>query len=281
MQTDGLLKKINHWRYQLNPYIENIGLDIGLVDGYRDYTRFIILGRSRSGTNFLRGLLNSHSQIVVLGELFQSKKAIGWAYPGYMKSQKDLALFHEEPVRFLESRVFKRFPRRTSAVGFKIFYYHAQDDLWKPIWSYLVEQKNIKVIHNKRRNILRTHLSRKLAGMTDVWVNTGGDSQDSRRVTLDYDECLKDFTQTREWENTYDALFADHKKVEIFYEDLATDYVSEMQRLQAFLGVDIEEVKPETFKQSHQPLSRAITNYDELKERFAGSPWEPFFEDQG
>jgi len=279
MQPEGLFKNINHWRYQLIPYIENLGLDIGFLNGYTDYNRFIILGRSRSGTNFLRGLLNSHSQIVVLGELFQSKKAIGWAYPGYLKSQRDLALFHQEPVRFLESRVFKRFPRRVSAVGFKIFYYHAQDDLWKPVWNYLIEQKDLKVIHNKRRNILRTHLSRKLAGMTDVWVNTGGDGKDSRTVLIDYDECLKDFTQTRDWENTYDQLLGDHKKVEIFYEDLAADYVREMRRIQDFLGVDLEEVKPETFKQSHQSLSKAITNYYELKERFAGSPWESFFED--
>jgi hypothetical protein len=40
-------------------------------------------------------------------------------------------------------------------------------------------------------------------------------------------------------------------------------------------------VIPETFKQSRQPLSQAITNYFELKERFKGSPWESYFEDQG
>jgi hypothetical protein len=44
---------------------------------HRDYTRFIILGRSRSGSNYLRGLLNSHRRIVAFGELFRSDEAIG------------------------------------------------------------------------------------------------------------------------------------------------------------------------------------------------------------
>lgn len=279
MQAARLRQKINTWRYQLVPYLHNLGRDLGLLEGQTKYTRFIVLGRSRSGSNFLRGLLNSHTQIVVLGELFQHKSAIEWAYPGYRQSRKDLALFHQEPVKFLESRVFKRFPKRISAVGFKIFYYHAQDEDWKPVWKYLIGEQNIKVIHIKRKNILRSHLSRKLAAMTDVWVNTDGNIQDGRTVSLNYEECIQDFTQTRDWENTYDQQFREHKTVEILYEDLAANYVTETQRIQEFLGVDPEALKPVTFKQSSQTLSRAIANYYELKERFAGSIWESFFEE--
>jgi len=274
-----LFSKINQWRYRLYPYLQNMALDLGLLDGYKDYTRFIIIGRSRSGSNFLRGLLNSHKQIVVLGELFQNKTAIGWAYPGYLQTQRDLAMFRQEPVLFLETKVFKRFPRRVLAVGFKIFYYHAQDESWKPVWNYLVEQKKIKVVHIKRKNILRTHLSRKLANMTDTWVNTSGNHQNQRVVSLDYEECLLDFSQTREWENSFDQYFCDHEKIEVFYEDLARDHPSEMGRIQEFLRVEREEVKPQTFKQSNQPLRQAILNYQELKERFTGSSWEPFFEE--
>jgi hypothetical protein len=52
-----------------------------------------------------------------------------------------------------------------------------------------------------------------------------------------------------------------------------------MQRIQEFLGVDCEAVVPLTYKQSNQPLSEAISNYFELKEKFVDSPWEDFFED--
>ncbi len=36
------------------------------------YTKYILLGRSRTGSNFLRGLLSSHDQIVCYGELFSN-----------------------------------------------------------------------------------------------------------------------------------------------------------------------------------------------------------------
>ena len=52
-----------------------------------------------------------------------------------------------------------------------------------------------------------------------------------------------------------------------------------MKRVQDFLGVQYETVKPSTYKQSHQSLSDSISNYWGLKERFTGTPWEEFFED--
>jgi LPS sulfotransferase NodH len=270
---------MKHWRARLLPYIKNVALDLGLLAGHDDYTRFIILGRSRSGSNFLRGLLNSHSQIVALGELFQNKQAIGWAYPGYQQGGSMVNLFHNEPVRFIETRVFRRFPKAINAVGFKIFYYHAQDVKWKPVWKHLVDQTSLRIIHIKRRNILRTHLSRKQAGRTDAWVNTTGSSDSRPPEILDYDECLKDFQQTRTYEEQNDKLFQGHPLTDVFYEDLADDYRKEMLRIQEFLGVVKEDVKPQTFKQSSQPLSQAIANYAQLKARFAGSQWASFFED--
>jgi LPS sulfotransferase NodH len=256
-----------------------VALDLGLMEGHKDYNRFIILGRSRSGSNFLRGLLNSHSQIVALGELFQNPAAIGWAYPGYLNTRRLYSQFLNDPVRFIETKVFKIFPRQIKAVGFKIFYYHAQNENWRAIWDYLRDESSIKVIHIKRQNILRTHLSRKMAAMTDTWVDTGGEQPDHRSVQLDYEECLKDFRQTREWERMHDDLFGNHPILEIFYEDLALDYAGVMQRVQSFLGVAPEPVKPQTFKQSNQPLSQSISNYGDLKLLFSGTEWAPYFEE--
>jgi LPS sulfotransferase NodH len=273
------LSFIHQWRARLYPYLQNFALDLGLLESHKDYTRFIILGRYRSGSNYLRGLMNSHSQIVVLGELFQNEKTIGWAYPGYRQSRHVLNLFHDQPVKFLQTRVFRRFPREVQAVGFKIFYYHAQTDNWKPVWTYLIENETIKVIHIKRKNILKTHLSRKLAALTDTWVDTSGSKDSIRQVSLDYEECLQDFVRTREWEETHDQTFAKHPLVQVCYEDLARDYGSELNRIQEFLGVRIETLKPETFKQSNRPISDSISNYYALKQEFIGSPWELFFED--
>lgn len=273
------IAQVSHWRHMSYPMLRNLATEVGLIGSHRDYTRFIILGRSRSGSNFLRGLLNAHPQIVAFGEIFQTPDEIAWGLTGYGQSRYLRTLHREDPVRFLESQVYRRFPRSVAAVGFKIFYYHAQHDGWRPVWRYLAEQKDLKVIHIRRENILRTHLSRKRAMLTDTWVNVTGEPMTQPPVTLDYRECLEDFVTTRAWELRYDELFADHPKITVRYEDLDTDYAGEMARVQEFLGVSPQPVRPETYKQSNQPLSQAIANYAELRARFQGTEWESFFEE--
>lgn len=273
------IQKAKQVKNRTYPTLQKYALDAGLLPGDTRYTRFIILGRSRVGSNFLRGLLNSHHQIRVFGEIFQNKDEIGWAMPGYRQSSKDKQLFLQQPVEFVQKKVFHAFPPHIAAVGFKIFYYHASDEQWAPLWSYLRQDEAIKVLHIKRRNILKTHLSRQRAMQTDNWVNTSGERARNSPLRLSYDECLQDFEQTRRWEEEYDAFFAGHDRLELIYEDLAASYADQMRRVQSFLGVPLQELAPETYKQSSEPLSKAIANYDELKEKFAGAPWRQFFSD--
>jgi LPS sulfotransferase NodH len=143
----------------------------------------------------------------------------------------------------------------------------------------LIENKELAVIHIKRRNILKTHLSRLRAVQNDKWVNISGELEENPPITIDYEQCLEDFITTRTSEDKHDHLFQDHPKMVVYYEDLARDYQAVMDQVQSFLGVDHQQLTPETFVQSVQPLSASITNYDELKTRFYGTPWEEFFEE--
>jgi len=242
-------------------------------------TRFIILGRSRTGSNLLRGLLNAHSRVTVFEEVFKNENLIHWGLPGYDQRKEILAKFQNDPCCFLETVIFGDQPVRISAVGFKLFYYHAQSGKLQPIWPYLREHTEIKVLHIKRQNILRTHLSRKKAELTDRWINLSGEPQETGPVELSYEECLADFEQTRAWENEYTDFFSRHPQLEVIYERLAADHQGVMSEVFDFLGLPPEPVAPQTYRQAIQPLSMAISNYTELKERFTGTPWEAFFEE--
>jgi LPS sulfotransferase NodH len=274
-----LLQKVRQMRNVTSPYLHSVVRNLEMVNGHTDYTKFIILGRSRSGSNFLRGLLNSHSRVVAFGEIFQNDKGIEWGLSGYPQSSQMLASFRNEPVDFIQSQIFKKHPKRVQAVGFKLFYYHAHTELWEPVWTYLAEQKTVKVLHIRRENLLKTHLSRKKALLTDQWVNTSGEKEEFVPLTLDYEECLADFIQTRQWESEYARFFAEHSVLDVSYEALARDHLAEMQRVQNFLGLDAEPPKLETYRQAHHPLSVAIANYHELKEKFEGTEWQAFFKD--
>jgi LPS sulfotransferase NodH len=275
------LKRVRDLRNASRVVLEKLAIDIGLVGGHSDYTRFIILSRGRSGSNFLRGLLNSHSQILTFGELFRVQNSIGWEYPGYnlnLQPQNVLRLAQSDPIRFLEEKVFRKYPSHISAVGFKIFYYHARDSQ-QPLWSFLRDQKNLKIIHLKRNNTLRVLLSLKRAFQTNIWTNNEITEVERLKYSLDYEECLGEFIWSETVKKEFDTFFRDSDKIDIFYEDLASGYEIELKRILAFLHVSFENLKPTTYKQSSQPLSEEISNYFELKERFKDSPWHEFFED--
>jgi LPS sulfotransferase NodH len=242
-----------------------------------DYTKFIIVGRSRTGSNYLRSLLNSHRNITTYGEIIQDLEE--WDHTGYFHTLKKTWLHQHDPLGLVEKEIFRKYPPRISAVGFKLFYYHARKDPWKPIWSYLQNLKGLRILHVKRTNILRTHLSRKKAELTNRWVNTTGLLEKLIPIELDYRECLNEFIETRRYENEIDTMFHNHSILNVFYKDLSGDYRSVMKKVQDFLGVQYEECFSKTYKQAHHSLSEAISNYWKLKESFIGTEWEEFFED--
>jgi hypothetical protein len=50
--------------------------------------------------------------------------------------------------------------------------------------------------------------------------------------------------------------------------------------VQRFLGVDVRGLRASIVKQARLPLPRALANYAELRERFEGTPWSEFFDEQ-
>lgn len=264
--------------------LKNLARDLGLLPGQSDYCRFIILGRGRTGSNFLRGLLNAHSRIVTFGELFRFYDSIGWEFPDYdrfLQYPRVVSMMQNDPVGFLEKKVFRRFPKEVAAVGFKLFYYHAQEDSRRKLWTWLRERRDIRIIHLRRNNTLRMILSEKKAFKTQNWTNTTGAEEPRCRIVLDYEECLRRFAHEQEVAERFTRFFQAHPRLEIVYERLATDYRNEMKRVQDFLGVERENLQPATYKQANQPLADAIANYFELKERFRPTPWAVFFEEPG
>jgi LPS sulfotransferase NodH len=276
---DTTLKEIRDLSYF---HTKNLALNLGLLESHLDYCKFIILGTARSGTTFLRGLLNSHSEVVAFGELFRQSDIIGWdLFPQqkYLQHRSLKTLFQTHPDRFLEEAVFKKYPKRVSAVGFKIFYYQAQEEPQKKVWDSLRNNCDIKVIHLKRINALATFVSLKKAFTTNQWCNTTGRSETAPTISLDYDECLEYFTWVQESQQKYDDFFQAHLKLDVFYEELCQDDQKEMKIVQDFLGVNYELAKPSTYKQSSQSIAATVSNYFELKERFTGTAWQSFFED--
>lgn len=248
-----------------------------------EWTRFIILCAPRTGSNLLSGLLDSHPECFVAGELFNPRlidtdqmPIVGDALALTRDALLDLR--RANPVSFVH-RFFDALPReRCRAAGFKLIYHHA--DLQPAVRDDLVNQRDIRVIHLKRKNLLRLFLSERRAQLTDVWaqsVDTRVDPLPS--VNLPFLDAAKQFAYLEKKQIEYQERFKDHRVLDLTYEDLAADPQGVISHALAFLGLGPPAAPAEIRfrKMSTDSLRDAIANYDDLKANFYR--WASFFEE--
>ncbi|MCH7837948.1 MAG: hypothetical protein IIC26_05505 [Chloroflexi bacterium] len=138
--------------------------------GQPGYTRFIILSDARTGSHMLAQALNSSRNIVCFREVFnETLDFIQYGVEGYDNfSTEDKALRQEEPLRFLDERIFCRYPDKIKAVGFKYHYGHVFG--FPGVVERLAEDTELRVLHLRRRNKLRSLVSLRFAERTGGWM---------------------------------------------------------------------------------------------------------------
>lgn len=275
-----------------------------------DYVRFIVLGGGRSGSSVLVQALDSSPCIACFGEVFNwLLPSIRFDVEGYDNfSARDRELRERDPVRFLYERIFAQHSEEIRAVGFKLHYGH--------VWGFtgllerLMEDTGIRVLHLRRRNLLRMLVSWRMAEKTGIWLAQGTRRLTPAnllrvarhplraatwlgrylrspqapakfaqvRITLSEEECSGFFNQMRWDEAHFDNLFRQHPKLTVFYEDLVDRRQDVLDQAQSFLGVEPSPLTVTLRRQNPEPLRDLLENYDELYEAFRDSPYAAFFE---
>ncbi len=267
---------------EIKSRIQKFALSKGLLPRHKDYTQFIILSRSRSGSNYLVDLLNCHQGITCFNELFSRSGVTYWGLPGYgsrsYKSSRFRHVKESDPVNFLLTYIYNQHPVSVSAVGFKLFYNQAKNGDSRSLWDYLSKLYDLKIIHLQRRNLLNIVASKKIAETNNEWIKRGRHSYNKKmRITLSHDECVAQFVKTRSWEIESAELFKSQRIMDIYYEDLVSDLENVMGNVQDFLGVERQHLSATTRKQSTMPISDVIDNFQELKVSFKATEWESLF----
>jgi LPS sulfotransferase NodH len=230
------------------------------VFGANNYRKFIIITRSRTGSNLLVSLLDSHPQIEAFGEMFN--------------------LLHGRRSEWVWNNVFSYKSKSTKLVGFKIFYYHPQDsdDSW--VWDKIYGEKNIPIIHLKRDNVLRTYLSRQIAAKTKVWHDKSGKNSidlSNKKVSLDPTQSIEEFNKTEAWVENATKRISDHNVLDISYEHLTGEHQKQtLDDIQKFLKVKPISLSSGMKKQNSEKLSDLIENYTEVESHLTGTKWEQF-----
>lgn len=282
-----------------------IDFPIVLMDSNSSVERFMILGSARTGSNFLLSLLSNHPLIKTYGELFNLDTL----------SKEALLEALADPIAFLQRRVYKSHGPEIAAVGFKMFYDHLRRDYFrKPIdlseaapqlqekltqfstfietnyqwetlnqrflstWEFLEADQSLSVIHLKRRNLLHTFLSLKMAFKTRQWWSLKSSPQAVLTMHVAPEECGRYFEMLDSSAVEADRAFMGHRKIEVIYEDLAENQHVVLEQIFTFLKVPHEPVTTRMKKQNLVSPRETITNYSQLKDHFQHTRWGVFFE---
>jgi LPS sulfotransferase NodH len=267
--------------------------------------RFMLLSAARTGSNLLLSMLSAHNAIKTYGELFNLDTL----------PKQHLVQALEDPIAYLRERVYKEQRSGISAVGFKMFYDHLTDAYFRKLidtsdashatrerfkkfatfidtnygrqtlasrfratWEFLAADRSLAVIHLKRHNLLDSLISLKAAYKTSEWWRLGAEGGKATTVQLTANECRSYFVALDGFRRQADETFALHRKLDVSYEELASDREQTLRKVFAFLNVPYQQVSTRMKKQRLTPAAESVSNYAELKECFTASPWEPFFE---
>lgn len=245
----------------------------------------------------LRTSLESHPAIVCNSELFNSDNR-NLPYPLSTSTRE-----------ILDQWVYHEYPPETRCVGFVLQSYHPwglslvpeirQNPNWADVWTLIAEMQDLKVLHLKRTNLLRRHVSHVLARTTSVWhawdhdrvsrVSHLGETPaaDKRtrqqagrpQVTLDAARLEADFLDVERARRFAEEQLAGREIMEVNYEEFCSSYEVVCAAVLRFLEVSTLPLRPAVAKLEHRPLAETVSNYRELKDHFAGTRWETFFEE--
>jgi LPS sulfotransferase NodH len=230
--------------------------------GHTDYVRFIVLGHARTGSNMLLSMLNSHPRVLAHGEVF--------------------ARVTPDALQTTVLRTFdRRVPRTVTAVGCKVFYYHPLGDTSGALWRELDAVAALHVVHLRRRNVLRTVVSRQIAARRDEWLQTRPQAPvpaELKQVSLTPEEVRAAIDRIQDLEREAVERFSATPMLEVAYEELVASPAAEFRRITEFLEVPAAEPTGRTLRQNPEPLSALLANYDDLAAAFRGTPLAAYFD---
>ncbi len=270
------------------------------------YVRFLILAEARSGSTMLKDALNSSPRINCFSEVFNV------AYDGVMyggvegydnNSPEDLALRDRDFRAFLRERIYCRNPDEVEAVGFKHLVGRGYASPFTGLLPHLAEDRQIRVLYLRRRNVLKRLVSLKLAMATGVWADLPKPGltpamvlRAARRplraatklprllqlvkprqkflrpqVAVSKEELFGAMIGAEQSALHSHDLFRDHQLLTLFYEELVEQRDESFRQAQEFLGVEPEPLEVALRKQNPEPLPELLSNYDELFEAYRNS----------
>lgn len=206
-------------------------------------TKFIILFSGRSGSSYLKSVLNAHPDVHCDGEFSYRT---------------------EDQLSELEN--VHNFDFQASGLKVRLIEILDRNELLKYMYT-----NNVKLIHLYRDNIIKHTLSRYIAVRVlhkkRGIYNITNKKHRVTPLTVDLFSFLNDLITRLEVERDLHSFCVSYEnKIQIKYEDLCISKpIETLEKIQSFLGVEILSLETDMKKTVPDDIRLAVKNYDQLK----------------
>ncbi|HET8690582.1 MAG TPA: sulfotransferase [Steroidobacteraceae bacterium] len=227
--------------------------------------RAIILTTQRSGSTFLVDCLRSHPEVECSGEILNGlpdvpRQMYRGPFRQVVKGFRILRTGAWLPGPYLDA-FFRRGTARVRC--FKAMY----NQLARPFAArYLVQNEDIRVIHLRRHNLLKVHVSTLLMDKRKQLQATA--PTETVWIHVDPQKAVAAIRKAQAKFDAYDRQFSRHPLLQISYEKLiGPDGITEdaRNRICEFLGIAQLPMTSPLVKLNPDSLRDMVTNYDELE----------------
>jgi len=241
----------------------------------KDKQGFLLLSYPRSGSHFLRSLLNEHPDIKCHGEIFNREL---YPEPGHVEQR--LIQYWKGPLTGMIAHAY---------IGWR----GERDCVWRAKSGFAglfpTLPLDTKIVCIQRWNLFRRHVSHLLAQASNEWtVMTGSDNAEARAeaartqtIRVDVVKLRLDVDVTRAILATLGLQFVNTHLVT--YEQLRANTEEHIRRIYEHLGADpdaCKHVKAKTMVlNADRPIREIVTNYGKVKKHFAGTDLACYFDE--
>lgn len=236
-------------------------------------TPYVIIFQARSGSTYLTELLDSHPHVSAVKEPLawhRKRRKRDWNKSGIADWQQAyVSDFYAGPP-----------DPSVRAWGFKT---KLIDVLDPEAFAETLRKADVRVIALLRHNYVKAVISLlnaiRLFDKVQKW-NLRGEAERLPPFAIDpdeFDEELRAYARRREAISTFVGGLGQPTET-FYYEDLLADPEGTLRRVCAFLRVAEQPLESRTRKNTADDLRRVVLNFDELKDRYAGTPYAAMFD---
>jgi hypothetical protein len=264
-------------------------------------TVFVLLARNRSGSGALGSLLDRTPSLAYLWEVFHDNfidrpsnyfcfmREFCKENPDAWMPSQARARF-DEYLDYLSSWSKKRYGKPDVLMDMKYNSMHHFNANWlaldePPTLFKILRDKNVPIIHLRRKNHLRAYVSGLYAHKNKTWHSTTYESITVRSLTINVKDCL-DYLRVLKWQDDrVDWILSGYSpQLELEYSELfdlrGRLSAPARQHLADFCCVSPQSIgEPELVKLTPNALDRVIENYAEVESCLRESPYAWMLDD--